>query len=179
MSEAMIPISSGLNAAISMFDAKGQSSSLKSEAAVDEENARLSLLQGAVDSEDIRRRGRAVQGEAISSLAQGGGDVSGMSARDLIFQNSLEIEYASMNARYSAGQQARADQFKAAQARSAARSAMVGGILRAGAAAISGASQAMDNQTMHNAYFPGGQRLPMPSYAPSSYTGYSSTRTVY
>lgn len=163
MSQALPIIGTGLQAATAMFDAKSQSNAYKAEAAVDKENARLDLLQGAVESEDIRRRGRAVQGEAIAALAEGGGDVSGMSARDLIYQNSLEIEYAKMNARYSAGQQARGELMKAEAARKAARNAMIGGFLRAGAAAISGASAMSNSAATRSAMFPGGQKLPMPS----------------
>lgn len=163
MSAGLPIVSAGLQAGIAMFDATSQANQLRDEGRVDKENARLDLLQGALDSEDIRRRGRAVQGEALNAEADSGGDVSGLSARDLLFQNNLEIAYAAMNARYNAGQNAKADLIKADQARKAARSAIIGGVLRAGAAAVSGAMSASNAQTMRSAYFPGGQRLPMPS----------------
>lgn len=178
MSQAVPGLSAGFQAGSAMFGAMSEASADRASAAVNQENARLDLLQGALNSEDIRRRGRAVQGEAISALAAGGGDVSGMSAQDLIFQNSLEMEYASMNAKYSAGQAARGDLAKAAADKAAARSAIIGGVFRAGGALLMGAQQASDNSARYNAYFPGGQKLPMPtaysappSYAPSGVVG--------
>lgn len=144
-----------------------QSRDLKAEAATDQENARLDLLQGAFQAEDINRRGRATQAEAVSSLAEGGGDVGGLSARDLLLQNSLSIEYAAMNAKYGAASAARGDLYKAASAKQAAKAAIFGSFLKAGAAAISGISGQMQSTQLRNAYFPGGQQLPMPgSYAP-------------
>jgi autotransporter translocation and assembly factor TamB len=162
-------LSTGFQAASAMYDGLSQSAALKSQAAVDKDNANSDLLQSALQAADIRRRGRAVQGEAIAALADGGGDVSGTSAQDLIFQNSLEIEYAASNAKYGGATAARGDLMAADEKRRAARSAVIGGVMRAGAAAITGAATARNSQAAdaayrerYNAYFPGGQRLPMP-----------------
>lgn len=169
MSAAIPGLSTGFQAGAAMFSGVAQNNALLGAADADMENARLSELQGALNVEDIRRRGRATQGEAIAALAENGGGVEGGSARDLIYQNSLEIEYAAMSARYGAAGEARGYRFKAAQDRQAARSALIGGILGAGAAAVTGVTNAR-NQSREdaayaaraNAYFPGGQRLPMP-----------------
>jgi hypothetical protein len=179
MSQSVPGLSIGLQAGSAMFDAVAQSNAYNGAAAVDRDNANQDLLQGAFNMADIRRRGRAVQGEAISALAEGGG-AEGQSAHDLIFQNALEIEYAAMSAKYGAANAARADLFKAAQDKSAARNAIFGGILRAGAAAVTGVQDAKNRaagdaayRDRYDAYFPGGQRLPMPPpiYTPSRAVG--------
>lgn len=157
----------GLQAFTSMFSAEGQAASYRSQAAADMENARLDRLQGALSSEDIGRRGRATQGEAVAALAEGGGGVGGTSAQDLIFQNSLEIEYAAANARYGAAMEARGEEYKAAGEKRAAKYAIVGGVLGAGAAAISGYQAQQDSKARYNAMFPGGSKMPTPS---GSYT---------
>lgn len=158
-----------LQSASAMFDAVGQSNALRGSAAADKDNAHLALLQGAYNEEDIRRRGRAVQGEAISALAEGGNDVGSGSAADLIYQNSLEIEYAALGARYSAANEARGYRYKAAQEKQAAKMALIGGVLRAGAAAVTGASTARNAAAQDAAFarrqdalYPGAQRLPLP-----------------
>lgn len=171
MGQAMGPLSVGMGAMTSMFGAVSESNALKSQASAYKENARLDVLQGALETDAIQKRGRAVQGEAIAALAGGGGDVSGMSARDLIFENNLQIGQAAMNARYGAAEEARGDMFKAAEARTAARAAIVKGIMGAGAAAITGISNQQSSSARYQAMFPGGQRLPMPP------TGYSAPPT--
>jgi hypothetical protein len=160
----------------SVFSGVAQANADKGAAAADLENARLSELQGAFNVADIRRRGRAVQGEAVAALAEGGASVGdGGSARDLIYQNALDIELAAMNARYSAAGEARGYRSKAAQEKQAARNALIGGFLGAGAAAVTGISNARSQaredaayRARYNAFFPGGQQLPVP---PSFSTG--------
>jgi hypothetical protein len=176
--QAVPGLSTGLQAASSMFGAVAQANAYRSAAAMDLDNAKSAELQGAFEVTDIHRRGRAVQGEAMAALAEGGGSVDGGSARDVIYQNALDIEYAALSAHYSAESEARGYRFSAAQKRVAARASIVGGILGAGAAAIGGAQSASnrsaanaDYSARYNAYFPGGQSMPVP---PSYYgSGYS------
>jgi hypothetical protein len=172
MSQAAGPFVGGLTA---MFDATTEASSYRAAARVDKENARLAELDAAYKQEDIRRRGRAVQGEAISALAEGGNAIGEGSAGDLIYQNALEIEYAALGARYQGRLEAHGYRVRAAQEKTAAKSALIGGLLRAGAAAITGMSTARNQQQVQaaqlrqqQAYFPGGMTLPMPppAYAP-------------
>lgn len=166
-------LSVGLQAGTAMFDAVAQSNSLRGAAAMDADNAQQADLQGALNITDIHRRGRAVQGEAIAALAGDGMGVESGSSKDLIYQNALEIEYSALNARYSAASEARGYRFKATQEKQAARNAIYGGILRAGAAAIGGIQKADDQRRddasygrLNNAYYPGGQRLPVPPGGP-------------
>jgi hypothetical protein len=170
--QAVPGLSTGFQAATAMFEGVSQSNADRSAAAFDDQNAQQAELQGALNQTDIRRRGRAVQGEAIAALAEGEGMASG-SARDAIFQNALDIEYAALNARFTAGNQARSYRARAGQERSAARSAVIGGVLRAGAAAVSGVQDARNQsredaayEARYNAYFPGGQQLPLPPPPP-------------
>jgi hypothetical protein len=157
---------------MAMFDAATEMNNYKAMAKVDTQNANLAELDAAYKQEDIHRRGRAVQGEAISALAEGGG-LEGGSAQDLIYQNSLEIEYAALGARYAGAQEAHGYRVKAAQEKHAAKLALIGGVLRAGAAAVTGAATARNQAAtaaaqsrQQQAYFPGGMTLPMPaSYA--------------
>lgn len=174
---ASIPM--GLQMASAMFGAVSESNGLRGQADADMENARLSSLQGAINEANLRRRGRAVQGEAIAANAGNGVGADSGSVQDQIFQNSLDMEYAALDARYSAANEARGYKMKAAQERQAARAALFGGVLRAGAAAVTGISSKRNqqredaaNNDYYNAYFPGGQQLPMPSGgATSTYGG--------
>lgn len=160
----------GLMVGSQLFAAHSESEQLKDAARTDDENARLTELQGAFDSEDLRRRGRAQQGEAIAALGASGGSIEGQSARDLIFQNQLELEYSVLSRTYSAAGEAFALRQSATGKRKAARSAMFGGMLRAGAAALTGVSD-MNNaaatreagERLRNARLPGAQKLPIPA----------------
>lgn len=172
MSQEVPGASVGMQAFTSMFEGVSKSNAYRGAEAVDNENARQADLQGAINQSDIRRRGRAVQGEAISALAEGSG-VSGGSAQDLIYQNALEIEYAAMNARFTAAGEARGYRIKAGQEKQAARSAIFAGVLGAGAAAVTGVADASNKsredaayRARSNAYFPGGQQLPLPPVYP-------------
>lgn len=167
MSQALM--STGFQSASAMFEGVAQNNAYRGMADVDNENAHLAEMQGALNIDDIRRRGRATQGEAIAALGANGTGVESGSAQDLIYQNSLEIEWAALGERYAAGNEANAYRFRAKQERSAGRNAIYGAALRAGAAAITGISE-IRNQAQedaaykrrYEAYFPGGQRLPMP-----------------
>jgi hypothetical protein len=161
-------------AAPALLEGIGQMGQLNAAAKADRKNAGLAELDAAYSQEDIRRRGRATQGEAIASLAEGG-SLEGGSAQDLIYQNSLEIEYAALGARYKGDLEAHNYRVKAGQEKQSAKMALLGGVLRAGAAAVTGASNARNQSAQEaalarqrSAYFPGGQALPMPT--PPSYT---------
>jgi hypothetical protein len=174
MSQGVPAAGSFLQSFSAMFQGVAQNNAYRSAAAADDQNAKSAELQGALDIADIKRRGRAVQGEAISALAEGGGSIAGGSAQDLIYQNSLEIEFAALNAKFTAAGEARGYRFRAKQERQAGKNALIGGILGAGAAAVTGVSNARGAssedaayQDRYNAYFPGGQRLPMPPPPPS------------
>lgn len=170
MGAAAGPAAIGLQVAGSIMSAIQEQRAYGAAARMDRYNAHSELLQGALNEEDLRRRGRAVQGEAMSALAADGGSVEGGSARDLIYQNALEIEYAAKTARYTAAEKALPYSFRSTQEKLAGKNALIGGLMRAGAQALSGMSGQANSAALQNAYFPGGQSLPMPPPAP----GYST-----
>lgn len=158
------------SAMTTMFAARNEAQALKASASVDRENARAAELEGAFAGADIRRRSRATQGEAISALAEGGASIGGQAAQDLLFQNSLETEYAVLQTRYSAATEARALRYSAKLKHNQAHKAIIAGVMGVGAAAVTGASQHQNQaeidaarQRRRNAYFPGGMTLPPPS----------------
>lgn len=171
MAAAVPFLALGLSAATSVFEGFSESQGLKAQAGILDSNAKAAQLDGAYSREDIRRRGRAVQGEAIAASADLAGSVGGGSIQDLLFQNALETEYAAQSATYQADRQAAGLRSEAAAKRKAAKNAMIGGFLRAGASALTGAANISNQgkvdaarQQRQEAYFPGGQRLPMPTY---------------
>lgn len=179
MGAAALPLMAiAVQAGSSIFEGVSESKQLTASAKVDRENARLTELQGAFETEDIRRRARAVQGEALVAVTGMGNAADSQSAQDLIFQNQLEAEYAVLSTRYSAQTEAHGLRVQAAQKKRAARNAVIGGVMRAGAAAITGLAgmkaggaeqAALDRRA--NAFFPGGQRLPMPAGSTPSFVG--------
>jgi hypothetical protein len=143
----------------------------KAAAGVDEENARRAQLTGAYQEEAIRAKGRAVSGEAIAALAGNGVSVGSGSASDLLFQSNLAMEQDALTARYNAGSEAASLRTQAGQKRAAARGALVGGLLRAGASALSGMDQVTGSDAAmqaaaieREARFPGAQALPIPQH---------------
>lgn len=186
MSAAAPGISTGLQAATSVFEGFSQANALEGSAAVDQENARLAELEGALATADIRRRGRATQGEAAAALAEGGGQIGSGSASDLLLQNALEIEWAVLSTRFGAQSEARGHMMQAGLKKQAAKHAIIGGFLRAGAAAVTGVEKAMGakaegdaRQRRNEAYFPGAQQLPLPAgpiHAPNPFMPYGMGR---
>lgn len=168
------PVAIGLMVASQLMEAKGQSDQLNAGAAADRENARLAELGGAWREDEIRRRERAVSGEAISALAANGVSVGSGSAQDLLFQNMLEGQHAALNARYEAASEAYGLRRSAAAKKAQAKSALFGGMLRAGAAAVTGMDQLQGAASaekaaaiVREARWPGAMKLPMPGPAQS------------
>ena len=140
-------------------------------AGVDDENARRAELGGAFQEAAIRARGRAVSGEAIAALAGNGVAVGSGSAQDLLFQNMLAMEEDAQAAHYNAASEAFGLRTSAAQKRAAANGALIGGMMRAGAAALTGMDQAGSADAAmkaaaieREARFPGGSALPIPAH---------------
>lgn len=171
MSGAEIPVA--MMVASQVMGAFSQHSAANSAAGVDAENARRAELEGAYREEAIRRRGRAVSGEAIAALGANGVAVGSGSAQDLLFQNALEAEYDALGTRYSAATEAYGLRRSAASKRAAGKMALIGGLMRAGAQAASGmqdissaAAAAKDAEIVRAARFPGAPSLPMPGASP-------------
>lgn len=174
----------GLMVASELYSGYEESRQLKAGARVDEENARRTLLEGALSADEAARSGRAVQGEAIAAMGASGASFGSGFIGDAIFQNALAIEKDILNRRYSAGMEAEALRQQAYGKRKSAQGAMFGGMLRAGAAALTGINQANNadklsaaNARVRTARFPGGQRMPIPTgHYPGSTPGGYETR---
>lgn len=163
------PVGLGLMVASQLFQGAQQAQGLNQQAGVDDVNAQRTLTQGAYEEDAVRRQERAVSGEAISAEAANGVSVGTGSSLDLLYQNAREREYAVLVKRYDAGSQAAALQQKAAQERGAAKGALFGGLLRAGAAAVTGMGDlgnagkiAGATGRLQSAQLPGGSAMPLP-----------------
>lgn len=141
MGAAALPIAAiALTAGSSLYGSFSQASQMNKNARVLDENARRSELQGALQSEDIRRDERMQAGEAIAAMGGNGIVLGTGSALSTLWQSAYNRELDIMNARYGAAQKAGAYRSEAKGLRSQAKATRIGGILRAGAAALSGAS---------------------------------------
>ncbi|MFY9350664.1 MAG: hypothetical protein WBL20_07735 [Sphingobium sp.] len=138
------PVSMGamiaLQAAGTVMSAADEASALRRSARVDKENARRTELQGEIDALQTIRDERAASGMAISAMASSGFAVGTGSAADLIRQNALERETEILNIRYQANQEATGLRQQAADKKRAARSAMIGGIMKATVQVLQGAN---------------------------------------
>lgn len=111
------------------------------DAAVAEESARLSSLEGAYEEGRIRREERALSGEAVAAMGASGVQLGTGSALELLRENAYNSEYDALAARWNAASQARGYRMEATRARAGARDARRAGFLRAGASILTAASQ--------------------------------------
>lgn len=136
------PVSMGAATALQMVGtvvgAVDQAGQLRRSARADRENARRTELQGEIDVLQTIRDERAVSGDAIAAMASSGFALGTGSAADLIRQNAIERESEILNIRYAANQEATGLRQQAADKKRAARSAIIGGVLQAGAQAAQG-----------------------------------------
>jgi hypothetical protein len=166
---AVAAIGMGLMAASQLYQGRTEQNALNADAGVDIENARRAELDGELAAEDSRRRERALSGDAIAALGANGVAIGSGSALDLLHQNAVEREYEILNRRYAAGGEAASLRISAGQKRKAAKSALFGGLLRAGATALTGIGEMRNareerdaNARTRAAQLPGGQQLPIP-----------------
>lgn len=136
------PVSMGASTALQMvgtvMGAVDQASQLRRSARADRENARRTELQGEIDVLQTRRDERGISGDAIAAMASSGFGLGTGSAADLIRQNAIEREVEIGNIRYAANQEATGLRQQAADKKRAARSAIIGGVLQAGAQGAQG-----------------------------------------
>lgn len=138
MAQYAAPLAIGLQLAGGIYGAVNQSDALNAQARTDEANARLAEADGARQTEDLRRKARATQGEAMAALGMNGTAIGTGSALDVITQNAIDAEWDVLNARYAASRQADALRQEAAGKRSEAKAALWGGLIGAGAQALGG-----------------------------------------
>lgn len=129
-------IAAGMQAAGGIMGGLEQSRALKSQASELKRQANELERTGAQESEIIRKQGRSVVGEAVTSLASSGiitNTGTAQEIRDYITNNAA---FDAMTAVMDRANQAYSARKQAASARRQARSAILGGLLGgAGAAA--------------------------------------------
>lgn len=143
---------------------KGGNAAAKSgryDAAIDDENAHLALLDGANDEEAIRRQERAASGEMIAAQGASGVMVGTGSALEALRENAYNAEYDALSARYTAQTKAHGYSLDAQRQRAAAAQAKQGGLLRAGAALLQGVSQYSSTTALARAQNPSGMSMPV------------------
>lgn len=116
-------------------------------AIVARQNAQVAGAQASAQEDQQRRKFRALQGEAITAAAQSGAGLDGSNA-DVLQQNAIANELDALTIRYEGQMKARGlmaqselDMMNARASRRAAKDAMIGGYLNAGASILSGASK--------------------------------------
>lgn len=158
----------GLQSVGTLIGGAQQQGQARNQAAVLEENARLSQLQGNLDASEAARASRREEGEIAAAMA-GMGTLGGTgSAEDILYQTALEREYEMMTIRFGAEQEAKSMRTQAAQTRAAGRAAFVNGVFGAATNAIAGVHQLKndkqaraDLERRRSAQLPG--RIPVPA----------------
>lgn len=129
-------IAAGMQLAGGIMGGMEQSRALKSQAKELTRQAGEYERIGAQESETIRKQGRSVVGEAVTSLASSGiitNTGTAQEIRDYIKNNAA---FDAMTAVMDRSNQAYSARLQAASARRQARSAILGGILGGGGAAL-------------------------------------------
>jgi hypothetical protein len=126
----------GIGAAGSAISAVGQYSSSRSAAAADEQNADLAIQQGQSEASIIRERAGRAAGANRAAIGGSGVDVSGFD--DALMDSATNAELDAQTALWNRKTEAANYRSRARQSRSAGAGAIVGGVLGAGAQALSG-----------------------------------------
>lgn len=126
-----------LNSGMQLLQGIGEASGLRQQASVQDRNAAGVETQGGYDALESLRRSRAQQGSDIVGAAASGSGLGG-SLGDLLEANAVSAQMEAMNIRYSAATKARAYRQDAENMRHNATTAIFGGIMRAGASALTG-----------------------------------------
>jgi hypothetical protein len=107
-----------------------------------DENGRITQLTGEEDVLSAARQSRMEEGAAVAGAAGGGQlSVGSGSIADMIYANAVERQMELLNIRAGASSQAASLRSQASDARSRGRSALFGGVLRAGAAVLQGVTE--------------------------------------
>jgi hypothetical protein len=175
------PMSMGLSAGLQVGQGMIENLGYRQQAARDEENARQSLLQGALAETAVRHQERAVSGEAIVAMADNGVAIGSGSALDLLHQNAFNREMAVLNARYGAAGEAYKYKVKAEDERAAGRYAILGSVLSAATQTLTGMRQDARTGRIAQAQrdFPGGMQLPGVAGGAGSPAGVYAPRSVF
>lgn len=159
---AAAPIAIGLQVATGLTQAKSQHDGLEYNAGIDQINAQRSLADGAAQENDINARARAVAGDALAATAANGVQVGTGSALDALRQTAINAQFNVLNARAQAQGRANAYELDATAKKAQAKSALINGILGAGAKALSGFGGSAGGDAASASAVPGGSTMPIP-----------------
>lgn len=110
----------------------------RSEAKALDENARLTELSGEQDATAALRQSRMEEGAAIADSGASGLTIGSGSVADIIYANAVARQQEVLNIRASAASEAAGLRSQAKATRKRGDAALIGGVFRAGAAALSG-----------------------------------------
>lgn len=128
----------------------GANAEANAAAAVDEENARLSILAGEQDVAQVLRAERMAAGEAIASMAGSGAALGYGTAADIITESAMQRDRDILALRNKAIGEASNYQQAAADKRAAGRNAMIAGAFNTVAGVLNGVGD-IRNQRLLNA----------------------------
>lgn len=113
-----------------------------------DENARLTEYQGEFDVLAALRKSRMEDGAMLADAAAGGGGGgagAGGSMADILYANAVQRQMEALNIRHAAAGQASGLRAQASQARRDGKAALFNGVMRAGAAALTGVDKQKAN----------------------------------
>jgi len=117
---------------------------MRSEANAIDENARIEETQGAYDAVQALRESRMAQGADLTNAAASGVGMGG-SIADIMAQQAIERQYEAMSIHATAAMRARGLRSEAKSRRRQGDAALFGGVMRAGATAITSMGQSRAN----------------------------------
>lgn len=120
----------------------------RAQARVDEENARLSLLEGEQAALQTRKDERMQAGAMLAAMAGDGVQLGSGSAADVLAESAYQRELEVLNLRTRSTRQANGLLQSADDRRAAGRGALIGGLFGAAATALQGVSDIRAQRTM-------------------------------
>lgn len=135
---AAAPIALALSVAGNVMGGMEANNAARANAAVSEENARLTLLAGEQEAMQTRREERRMAGAMIAAMGGGGAEMGTGTAYDLVMESANQREMEIYGLRTKAAGEARNLMQKAADQRRAGRAALVGSLFSAASSAIGG-----------------------------------------
>jgi len=157
------PIALAMQAAGGIVNGIETNRAARAQANVDEENARLSILDGEQQALATAKDARMAAGAQLAGLAADGVALGTGTASDLLAESIYQGELEKMNIRTRATRQAANLQQQADDRRKAGRAALIGGIFGAAASAIKGVSDIRAQRTVSQAQQ--NSRVPRPMIA--------------
>ncbi|TDN82971.1 hypothetical protein [Stakelama pacifica] len=147
MGAALPVIAIAAQAAGTIYSGIEANNGARAAAAVDQENARRTILSGEYDALQTRKDERRLSGDLIASMGAAGVDIGSGSSADIIRQNAVQRELEILNIRSRATNEANNLYQAAADKKKAGRSALIQSMFGAVSGALAGASDMRAQRT--------------------------------